>query len=69
METYRIYFEETERVNVVRILRQYNDVVINNIDDHSVGITIEKDDNGALYSDIMEEIDREVYSARTESGI
>lgn len=69
MENYRIYFDETERNEVVRILRKYNDIVIDNIDDHSVGITIERDDNGTLYRTVMEEIDREIYSMRTESGI
>jgi hypothetical protein len=69
MENYRIYFEETERMPVLRILRNYNDIVIDNIDDHSVGITIERDDNGSLYRNVMDEIDREVYSMRTESGI
>jgi hypothetical protein len=69
MENYRIYFEETERMSVIGILRKHNDILIDNIDDHSVGITIERDDNGAFYRNIMEEIDREVYSMRTESGI
>ena len=69
MENYRIYFDEAERNNVVTILRRYNDVVIDNIDDHSVGITIERDDSGEFYRSLMEEIDREVYSLRSESGI
>jgi hypothetical protein len=69
MENYRIYFDEAERNDVVRILRAYNDVIIDNIDDHSVGITVERDDGGALYRSIMYEIDRQVYSLRTESGI
>jgi hypothetical protein len=69
MNNYRIYFDESERNEVVRILRNYNDVVIDNIDDHSVGITIEKDGSDKLYKTIMEIIDREIYSARTESGI
>jgi hypothetical protein len=69
MENYRIYFDELEKADVVRILRSYNDIIIDNIDDHSVGITIERDDGGAFYRDIMTEIDRQVYSLRTESGI
>jgi hypothetical protein len=69
MENYRIYFDESERNDVVRILRKYNDIVIDNIDDHSVGITIERDDSGGFYRELMEEIDREIYSMRTESGI
>ena len=68
MENYRIYFEESERNEVVGILRKYNDVIIDNIDDTSVGITIERDDSGALYANILDEIDRFVYSARTHTG-
>lgn len=69
MENYRIYFDDRERNEVIRILRSHNDIVIDNIDDHSVGITIERDDSGAFYRQIMNEIDKEVYSLRTESGI
>ena len=69
MENYRIYFDESERTEVLRILRKYNDVLIDNVDDHSVGITIERDDNGAFYRGLMDEIDRDVYSLRSESGI
>jgi hypothetical protein len=69
MENYRIYFDESERAEVVRILRKYNDIVIDNIDDNSVGITIERDDSGLFYKRIMEEIDRDIFSIRSESGI
>jgi hypothetical protein len=69
MENYRIYFDAMERNEMLRILRKYNDVLIDNVDEHSVGITIERDDNGAFYRNLMEEIDRDIYSMRTESGI
>jgi hypothetical protein len=69
MDNYRIYFDESERNEVVRILRKYNDIVIDNIDDNSVGITMERDDSGPFYKRIMEEIDRDVFSIRSESGI
>jgi hypothetical protein len=70
MENYRIYFDESERNEVIRILRSHNDVVIDNIDANSVGITIEKDDNeGVFYKELLEEIDRNVFSVRTDSGI
>jgi hypothetical protein len=69
MTNYRIYFDDSERNEVVKILRNYNDVVIDNIDNHSVGITIENDDSEKLYREIMEIIDRDVYSSRSESGI
>jgi hypothetical protein len=67
MENYRIYFDTAERNEVVRILRKYNDIIIDNIDDQSVGITIERDDSTNLYRAVMDEIDRDVYSMRTES--
>lgn len=69
MENYRIYFDETEKNTVLRILRSYNDIVIDNIDVNSVGITIESDDNGEFYRELMEEIDRNVYSLRSNAGI
>jgi hypothetical protein len=69
MDNYRIYFDESERNEVVGILRKYNDIVIDNIDDNSVGITIERDDSGPFYKELMEEIDRAIFSSRTESGI
>jgi hypothetical protein len=69
MDNYRIYFDESERHRVVSILRRYNDIVIDNIDDNSVGITIERDDSGPFYRELMDEIDRSVFSARHESGI
>ncbi|HYG04248.1 MAG TPA: hypothetical protein VD927_17495 [Chryseosolibacter sp.] len=67
MENYRIYFDGTERNEVVRILRSYNDVIIDNMDDHSIGITIEKDDDGVLYRSIMDIINRDVYSSRAQA--
>jgi len=65
MENYRIYFDEPERNAVVRIVRQYNDIIIDNIDNHSIGITIERDDSDVFYKNLMDEIDREVYSMRS----
>lgn len=64
MQNYRIYFDEVERNEVVRILRSYNDIIIDNIDDHSVGITVELDDDGQFFRNLMEVIERDVYSMR-----
>jgi hypothetical protein len=69
MENYRIYFDENERNEIVGILRKYNDIIIDNIEDTSVGITIERDEGGLFYKRLMDEIDRDVFSIRTESGI
>jgi|GEM_PF-2212929 hypothetical protein len=60
MENYRIQFDEGARAEVLRILRQHNDVVIDNVDAHSVGITIEGDHAEELHQRLLEEIDQEV---------
>ena len=66
MENYRIYCEENERAEVMSILRKYNDVVIDNVNSTSFGITIERDDPESFYNNLQEEIDREVYMYRRE---
>ena len=64
MENYRIYCEENERAEIMSILRKYNDVVVDNVDPSSFGITIEREDPAALYEQLLDEIDREVYQYR-----
>lgn len=64
MENYRIYFEEEERDDVLRILRRSSDILIDNINSNSFGITIERDDAESFYRKLLEEIDREVYLFR-----
>lgn len=66
MENYRIYCEENERAEITAILRKYNDVVIDNVDSQSFGITIEREDADALYDQLLDEIDREVFQHRRE---
>ena len=66
MENYRIYCEENERAEIMSILRKYNDVVIDNVNSTSFGITIERDDPETFYHNLLEEIDREVYTYRRE---
>ena len=66
MENYRIYCEENERAEITAILRKYNDVVIDNVDAHSFGITIEREDGDVLYHQLLDEIDREVFQFRRE---
>lgn len=48
------------------VLRKYNDVVIDNVDPHSFGITIEGDNADAFYASLLEELDREVFRFRHE---
>lgn len=64
MENYRIYFEEGEQDDILRILRKSSDVLIDNINTNSIGITIEKDDAGLFYVRLLNQIDREVYDFR-----
>lgn len=66
MENYRIYCHENERAEIMSILRKYNDVVIDNVDAHSFGITIERDNPEALYQSLLEELDREVFRYRRD---
>jgi len=64
MENYRIYFEEEERDDVLRILRRSSDILIDNMNSNSFGITIERDDAESFYRKLLDEIDREVYLFR-----
>jgi hypothetical protein len=66
MENYKIYCEENERAGVLMILRKYNDIIIDNMSATGVSITIERDDAGTFYDEVMQEIDREVYRHRQE---
>ena len=64
MENYRIYFEEEEKDDVLRILRRSSDVLIDNMNTNSFGITIERDDAESFYLKLLDNIDREVYAFR-----
>lgn len=68
MENYRIYCEENERAEIMSILRKYNDVVVDNVNSTSFGITIEREDADQFYNQLLEEIDREVYRYRQEKN-
>lgn len=66
MENYRIYCLENERAGIMSILRKYNDVVIDNVDANSFGITIEGDGAEAFYESLLDELDREVFQYRRD---
>ncbi len=66
MENYRIYCEEGERAEVMRILRTHNDIVIDNVDSQSIGITIERSNPEAFLRDLLDQIEREVFQYRRE---
>jgi hypothetical protein len=64
MENYRIYFQEGEQDDILRILRRSSDVLIDNINNNSIGITVERDDADTFYVRLLEHLDREVYDFR-----
>ena len=64
MENYRVYFEEGEQEDVLRILYSYSDVLIDNINGNSIGITIERDDADSFYVRLMNHLDRDVFDFR-----
>jgi hypothetical protein len=64
MNNYRIYFDECDKPEVIGVLRKHNDIIIDNIVENSVGITIERDDSDAYYSGIVDEIDQVVYETK-----
>jgi hypothetical protein len=64
MENYRIYFQEGEQEDILRILRRSSDVLIDNISTNSIGITVEREDAETFYVRLLEHLDREVYDFR-----
>lgn len=64
MENYRIYFEEGEEEEILRILHETSDVIIDNMHGNSIGITIEKDNPDLFYVKLLERIDRQVFEFR-----
>jgi hypothetical protein len=64
MENYRIYFQEGEQEDILRILRRWSDVLIDNINNNSIGITVEREDAETFYVRLLEHLDREVYDFR-----
>lgn len=63
MKNYRIHYEENARDNVLNIISRFsNDVLINDIKDNSVGITIEADKAEDLYIKLLKEIDIKSHS-------
>jgi hypothetical protein len=66
MHNYRIHCDVSERAEVLSIVRKYNDIIIDNVDDHSVGITIQSDDAEAFFERLLDEIDASVSRRRRE---
>jgi hypothetical protein len=68
MENYRIYFQEGEEEDILRILRQSSDILIDNISGNSIGITVEREDADHFYLRLLNQLDREVFDFRPHNG-
>jgi hypothetical protein len=64
MENFRVYYEQGEEEDILRILRRSSDVLIDNINSNSIGITVEKDNAEEFYARLIDQIHREVYDFR-----
>jgi hypothetical protein len=65
MQTYHIHCAFKDQTQIKSILRRHNDVIINQTDESSIGITIEKDNPEAdeYYKKLLELINRELHLA------
>jgi len=65
MQTYHIHCSYKDQLPIKSILRRHNDVIINQTDESSIGITIEKDNPEAdeYYQKLIELINRELHLA------
>ena len=65
METYHIHCEPREQLLVKEILRRHHDIIINQMTENYIDITIEKDKSAsdAYYIDLLESINRELHLA------
>ena len=59
-----MYYQEGEEEDILRILRRSSDVLIDNINANSIGITVERDDAEEFYTRLLDQIHREVYDFR-----
>jgi hypothetical protein len=64
MENYRVYYQEGEQDDILRILRRSSDILIDNINSNSIGITVERDNAEEFYASLLDQIQREVYDFR-----
>lgn len=65
MTVYRIHYNEDTRDEVLEIVKNFsNDIIINDTDENSMGITIETDEAEMIYNDLLEEIGRSVYARK-----
>lgn len=59
MENFKIHYTEETKERVLEVVKNFsNDIIIDNVSDEGVGITIESDEADLLYHDLVEEISR-----------
>jgi hypothetical protein len=68
MATYRIYFEEGEVEDILRILRSTDDVTVDVVNSKSVSFTIRHGKPNRLYRNLVDRIDQQVYAFRPHHG-
>ena len=61
MENYVIRFNESEREAVLDILSRSNDIIINKVEEASIGITIQRDDSEDAYRAVLDQIERKLH--------
>jgi hypothetical protein len=64
MENFRVYYQQGEEEDILRILKRSSDVLIDNINANSIGITVERDNAEEFYTRLIDQIYREVYDFR-----
>lgn len=61
MENYKIHYTDETKDVVLDVVKNFsNDIIIDNVSDDGVGITIESDEAELLYQELLEEISRRV---------
>ncbi len=62
-KNFRIYYKEGMRDKVLTYLKNYsNDILINTVDDESIGITIENENETEFFNNLLDKLKTEVYS-------
>ncbi len=60
MENYVIRFTDAQREAVMKVISKSNDVIINRLEENSVGITVQLDEADEAYGVLLDEIKREL---------
>jgi len=60
MENYVIRFTDEQREAVMSVISRSNDVIINRLEENSVGITVQLDEADEAYGLLLDDIQREL---------